>query len=348
MDDTERVSPAPSDRSSGAFRLSASVTRLNRPAFAVVDGGHWSNSQAELTKQGLSARSLFLGAGRDAESAGPWLVALDQRADASSVLLAVVDDKPAAVFWGCQLGEEALWRHLRTINQVRLAARDDDEDEVESGIDELKVAEANSARSEVVLFRHWDPRALSMVLPILDETQYARVLGPADEAVFHDPKALGGAGLRRMARLPSLPAAPHGMLSLDADQVAALDEGMQQRSRERIVRYLQDYAPDQTSHLDQARLHAAVAGFQVESRSLGVHGEQATGLWAYMRLTSRIDLSREPLVRRYLGDPAFGSTPEVRMEALFDQRTRAVAHSSGGRSRSTGSSDLARSGLARS
>lgn len=326
MDDEEVVRPAASAsrQETDKSRLITAVARLAQPGFAVIDGGHWTDVRAELQELGLTARSLFLGAGQDVEAAGPWLLALGQRPGVTDAVVSFVEDKPAAVFWGCHSGEQVLWHHLRTLNQARLPrawepTEDRDESVKAAGADG---ADVEDTRSEVVLFRHWDPRVLSIVLPVLDEAQYARVLGPAEGAVFIDPKELGGVGLRRMARLPDLPEAPQGMLTLGADQVAALDEGMQQRSRRRIAVYLADAAPDQVKHRDPAQVYMSVVAYEAEANGLGVQSELGRGLWAYLQVTSNVDLSRDAFVRRFLGDRSKGPTVDDRLKALYQFRGR--------------------------
>lgn len=292
----------------------AALSRAVPPgAFAVLDGAQWNDLQAELSRLRLRGSSLFREAPRDVELAGPFLVPLGPERATRDAVIDFVADKPAAAFWAGPMDEATLWRHLRTLNQVRLAR-----------LQPTSPEGPRPAPSELVLFRHWDPRALSVVMPALNGSQYARVLGPADQIVFYDPPEDAGRGLRRVVRLPDLEAPAPGVLSLDLDQVHAMDETMAHRSRERVAAFLRTAAPDQAGPLGPEPLRAAVATYQTQAAHMGVHGERSVGLWAHMQLTSTQDLSREQLVWRYLADPAFGPTPDHRMQALFNLRTRAA------------------------
>lgn len=298
-------------------KLARGLQQFSGPGYAAVDGAQWTNLPGTLADVGLSGRSLFLGAGSQVELAGPWLVCLEPPAEKAEAVLSLVGEKPAAVFWRCGAGEAALWRHMRTLNQIEMprteqtAGDGDAEQNAPSGM-------------EIVFFRHWDPRSLGAILPLLDEAQFARVLGPADEVLFCDPRSLGGLGTRRAVRTPQLTALPHGRLRLTAAQVEALGATMQERSRRRICHYLRQAAPEQVGTLAEAELDATVASSVKEAHDMGVSGEVSVGLWAYMRATSANDLSRETMVHRFMADPRQGVSPDARMQSLFDLRSRAL------------------------
>ena len=293
-------------------RLRQAVGRLPQPAFAVLDGAQWNDIATELAGLGVRGRSLFLGAGETVEAAGPWLVALGQSPEAADAVLGWVADKPAAVFWGCAAGEAALWRHMRTLAQVRMA-----------GVPE---------GSEVVSFRYWDPRAVSCIVPLLDPEQYARVLGPADEVLFHDPRAMGGVGVRRAQRTPDLPVPPRGMLALTGPQVEALDADMQERSRRRIAVYLQRTSPEEAQHLTGPELERFVRDVEAEGKLAGLDSERAHGQWAYLSLTTGGALGRDGRVLGYVKHGP--GVPDTNLDRLFEQMTRlaqADARAEGGR-----------------
>ena len=271
---------------------------------------------SELARRGLEKRSLFLGAGKEAEAAGPWLVGLSQRGSATDEIFDLVGDKPAAVFWACLPGEQAVWRHLRTLNQARVAQPD-------SGA----AADAGPG-SEVVLFRHWDPRVLSDVLPVLDEDQYARVLGPSDEAVFLDPERSGGVGVRRLKRFADLPLMPRGMLTLDADQVAALDECVRERSQRKTAAYLRDVAPELAGPLSPADLYARVVAYEASGRTLGLSSELAQMKWAYLMLVTQGRAAEMPEVTGHIrsgNGPADSQVDDVMRQLVGAARARDTA-----------------------
>ena len=300
---SDRVTGKPTD----AEKLAHTVRRLPTPAFAVLDGALWDDLPRELGQAGLSGRSLFLGAGTETEAAGPWLVAMGRRDGDVETILALVGERPAAAYWGCSAGEVALYRHLRTLNQMQMT-RPAPESPGEQAV--------SSPVAEVVLFRHWDPRALGCVLPLLDEFQYARLLGPAEEVAVLDPVPLGGLGVRRAVRLPDLPMAPRGRLTLDAEQIAALDETMQERSRRRVAAYLRDAAPELTGSLSDAALHGRVRQCQATGTALGLSSERAQMKWAYLMVLTDGRAAGTPEVVRFIRS---GPSPDAQVDEAMRQ-----------------------------
>ncbi len=308
----DQVAPLPGDEPKPAVsdmaRLADGVPRLPQPAFAVVDGAQWDDFPSALATAGLRGRSLLLGAGEDVEAAGPWLVALDQRPDASNAVLEMLDAKPAAVFWGCPAGEAALWRHLRTLAQVDMASPPN--------------PDARDARSgtEVVTFRYWDPRAISSMLRVLDAGQFARVLGPAAELLFVDPLSMGGVGVARVVNLPDWPPAPRGRLALSGEQVVKLDAVMRDRSHHRIGYFLCEVAPEETTGLTRAQVLRFVQECEDEGRLAGLVSERAHGRWAYMALTTGGAFGRDGTVLGYIMQG--GGVPDTNLDRLFEEMTK--------------------------
>lgn len=284
-------------------RLHDAVLTLPQPAFAVLDGSAWPDLPVALGRHVLVRRSLFVDAGPSITAAGPWLVPLD-RPGASKAVLAVLEDKPAAVFWSCPAGARALNHHLRTLNQARL--------------------EQAGAASVTVTFRHWDPRVLSMTMPLLDGSQYARVMGPSQEAVLLDPEDLGGFGLRRLVRFPELPEPPHGLLALRAEQVAALDGAVQERSRRKVATYLRAVAPELTGRLDEEQLRRRVLQCEESGRTLGLANERAQMKWALLMFSTNGRVEGMPEVTGFIRSGAGGS-PDGRMDQAMRQVLGAAA-----------------------
>jgi hypothetical protein len=119
---------------------------------------------------------------------------------------------PAAVFWsgGADLTEQALWRHLRTINKVRIADRREG-----STPDAL----------EWVIFRHGDPNVLAQTLPAFDETQFARFLGPADSVLYlPDGDYTERPGWQQARRYDGMPAPRSEPLTINESTLTAIEE----------------------------------------------------------------------------------------------------------------------------
>jgi hypothetical protein len=87
----------------------------------------------------------------------------------------------ALVIWSWPKGEMALYRHLRTLNLVKIPNEARAEAEAE-GEDV-----SNMPSFETVLFRHWDPNVLGTLLPLLEVPQQARFLGAAGGLAFDAP-----------------------------------------------------------------------------------------------------------------------------------------------------------------
>ena len=154
-------------------KLRAVLAAFPGQGFAVVDGARFENLPALCKAHRLFARSLFLDhADIEVEKAGPWLIGLAQAPDATERLLGLVGKEPAAVYWCCDMGEAILYRHLRTLNMARVPSWSADG---EAGPPDPSAA----TTYQTVMFRHYDPRVLGSIMPVLDAAQFARVLGPA-------------------------------------------------------------------------------------------------------------------------------------------------------------------------
>lgn len=176
-------------------RLAALSDRLlvaPHPVFVVLDGAHFEALPDALVVGGFAHRCLFLdrgGQGPEFEKNAPHLVWLDTltddlggtdnsdnadaeaaRAATLSALRELIGDRPAAVFWVCPAGGEALFKHLRTINVVNFP-RDAMPADVQS--------RQGSDRYEKALFRHADANVMAQVMPCLGDEQRAKLLGPA-------------------------------------------------------------------------------------------------------------------------------------------------------------------------
>lgn len=150
--------------------------------FAVADGAVHNDLPGSLAEAGLASRPLYTGA---MERAGPHLVALADR-PAIDALLAVLGDRPMAVFWSWPAADhgEAIFVHLRRLGRIEVPK---------------PFADGSGEAVEPVVFRHADPAALMKVLPVLDETQREAFMGTARGLVLlaHDR-----AGRGRLVRLP--------------------------------------------------------------------------------------------------------------------------------------------------
>lgn len=258
----------------------------------MLDGGLFDNLPVMLAATGLTARSLFLGHGEQAaERYGPWLVNMPRPADVVTVL-DLVQELPAAVFWSC--GDDVtLYHHLRRLNAAwlpRWAAMGKPGPEPGLAID----------RSwKTVLFRHWDPRVLGALLPVLDETQFSRILGVASEITF---VAQDYGGSKRVPVDPDWPLPPPGPLVIRPDQVIALHDRRIKARRNRIGNYLKEVAPSEAATYGDAGLRALVLTSKATGRELNLRSEQAHARWAYLMLRTRGQAPQQPGLREYITD----------------------------------------------
>jgi hypothetical protein len=156
------------------------------PIFAVLDGAQFDDLPGALFDGDFVARPLYLDRGDNNPEqviTAPQMVWLDESAEQEGgrsfpetleALSRLVEERPAAVFWHCAAGGDALYRHLRTINMVRLPR---------SALAEEAQAEIN-ADHVAALFRHSDANVLAQVFAGVDLREGARLLGPAQRLLF--------------------------------------------------------------------------------------------------------------------------------------------------------------------
>ena len=287
--------------------LAALLDDALAPWFAVLDGGLFDDLPGDLLRQGIACRSLFLDhADREVEQAGPWLVAADEdRARRHVVDLTVA--QPCAVFWGGAEGDLALWRHLRTLNEVLIPA-----ETVQDGGD------GSGRGRERVLFRHWDPNVLASVLPLLDAAQLARVLGPARSIVMNAPDY---GGLTEVPRPSDLPP-PRGPLRLAQDQMEELKGAMLHASRLRIARFLKSSIQAPLPEVSDDYLWRATLASEPTADELGLRTEQGRARWTYLLAMSGGQVAAIPEVRAFIREG--GASPDDQMKALMGHAITAM------------------------
>ena len=298
--------------------LARRIEAMPKPRFAVMDGARFPDLPHLLGEDGLRHRSLFLNqADVEVERAGIWLVPLVADRDIEKVV-SLCEERPAAVFWSCSDGEDALHRHLRSINLVVVALPLDETTRDAADASAPDASEAgetigpHASRAETVCFRHADPNVLASLLPLLDPAQFARIFGPADYIVMHAPDY---GGPNRAPRPDDLPIAPAGLLRIREDQMAALEGARTQKSRRKIAAYLRKIDPAQTAAMSDGELVEFVQLSERSGRNLGLRSERAQGLWASMTLASHGRIANRPEVRAYLQTPD-GTSADERVRRL--------------------------------
>lgn len=289
--------------------------------FAALDGAQFDDLPGELASKGLAYRPLYLDRGdRDRERAAIQLVSLGgeansaERSMALAQIMSVVGDRPAAVFWQCPAGEEALYKHLRTINMVLIPKGTDEDADPKSSAEGLvtdivpartgAVADAGAthfppadassgsdetqpenSEYELVLFRHADSNVMAQVLPALDKSQFARLFGPASSIAFApDDQWASNAGMLVAPRPEGLPGAAPGPLRLGEDVIERIGDNRLAASRRNIESYLKETAPEYTEKLNDFELQQLVVNAETTGEEIGFQTEYGHGLWAFLTL----------------------------------------------------------------
>ncbi len=169
--------------------LRTEIEALEHPVFAVLDGAQFDNLPDALFDSDFVHKPLYLdrgGQGQDFELTAPQLVWLDRDAnkapqhedapapDILNTLFDLIDDKPAAVFWECPTGSQALYRHLRGINMVMIP-RSALPKEEQPHVEEEHVP---------MLFRHADANVMAQVFRNISYQLARRLFGPAKLIAF--------------------------------------------------------------------------------------------------------------------------------------------------------------------
>lgn len=288
-----RVSPDLADS------LAANLDRLPQPLFSVLDGGCFEDLEDDLEEAGIACRSLFLDGGdRDLRRDGPWFVTLRNR-EAREHVEALALEIPCAVFWSCPAGEQELWRHLRTINEILIPGQN------------AMTENGNGGRSQIyerVLFRHWDPTVLADLLPTLSPEQLARFFGPAPALLF----STGTERVKRAVRSNSLPRPPSGPLKLRPEQMEQLQQAIDDRSNRAIAEYLRETAPEVVGDLDDAELQAQVGKARRSGNRVGLHTDEDLGDWAFLYVASKGEVALDRKLVSYVKSAEGGDRRDLK------------------------------------
>lgn len=302
--------------------LESAIADLPGQSFAVLDGAQFDDLPAMFNSERLFARSLYLDqADHEIEKASPWVVPLSQEEAAREKVVRLVGQSPALVVWTCRDGEAILYRHLRGLNLIRIPKWAADGGE---GPPAAEDTADDAAAATAVFFRHWDPRVLESMLPVLDASQFARFLGPADQVLFR-----GASKNRRVIADPTWPAPHGGPLTLTAAQIEALTERRIEVSRRWIARYLREVAPDEIGSASEEQVRRHVIVSEAEGSRLGIQSEQGHARWALLMLMSEGRIMSMPDQLRFI---AKGSrSPDEQVERLIDITADAMREKTGSR-----------------
>lgn len=282
-----------------------------RPVFAVLDGAKYDDLPGLLRQIDIEARALFLEYRGNAGvvRSGPHLALLNERRLRN--LLRIEGIEGAAVFWRVEEPDEpAFYRHLRTLNLVEIPAPPPAQG---AAPDPFATAQ------RTVMFRHWDPGVLAMILPVLTPAQRARLFGPAVALAIAAPE-----GALQAKRRADWPEPAHGRLVLNEAQMQALSRAMTARSHRAIASYLRDTASEQTRGMDEAGLRGFVARSEAQGRAWGLKTEAGLGRFAWLQLMTQGRFAELGQARAALNEG--GASPDRQIKLLMQamaQRTTA-------------------------
>lgn len=222
--------------------------------YAVLDGAHFEDLPVRLQSSGFMGRALFQG--RDARDPmpsidAPWLVPLDETAhpfrgrspeETIPELLKILGERPAAVFWSCAAGLDALYRHLRGLNVILYPKT------------ALTTYEASFVEGETVspLFRHADANVMAQVVPSLGASNRARLFGPAQTLMFV-PEPAWRTDDVHIAIADATPP-PRGQLRLSPEEAASIAK----RYKQGVAQLIADgYDPGHQNRVRAAVMRAS-------------------------------------------------------------------------------------------
>lgn len=292
----------PADQLAGEFR--AALDDMATPLFAVLDGGQFDDLEDELERKGIAGRPLFLREGDpNLWRNGPWMISLESTENRAYAEKQAIE-KPCVVFWACPQGEQVLWKHLRSINEIL--------------IPDVRFQQGDShSRFERVLFRHWDPIVLGSILSELDVTQFARFFGPASAILMY--LEADGDVLQAM-RPEEIPNTPNGPLTIRLDQLESIEDQRKAKYCKKMSAILREMAPDETAAMGNAELNERVLRYEASGNRMGLTQERSLSIWNYLMLTSGDRFESQPEIRGYLQSQP--GTPDENVETLLAQMIR--------------------------
>ena len=211
----------------------------------------------------------------------------------------------ALVIWSWPKGEMALYRHLRTLNLVKIP--NEARAEAEAAGEDVSGMPA----CETVLFRHWDPNVLGVILPVLTFEQAARLMGPATGLAF----AADGEGPVLRPGLPA-PPVPPPPLRFSPEQMAGMGQGLQVQSYRKIERYLYSADPELMATWPIDHIRRGIVEADKTGRALGLITEKSLGQWTYLEVASNGAFGQDEAILKAFHESPW--SPADTLDAMYD------------------------------
>ncbi|WP_137136482.1 DUF4123 domain-containing protein [Rhizobium sp. FKY42] len=315
------------------------------PVFAVLDGAQFDDLPSALFEGDFTHRPLYLDRGNgtaDQLRTAPQLVWLDRDRKAHrrdedqndtaplapvlERLLDLVEQRPAIVFWVCEAGGEALYRHLRGINKILLptdAAMDRGQSYERNPLS--LEDDARDSDYEMVLFRHCDANVMAQVLPALAHASMARVLGPASQILCSPDTDWAERPLRLMHAGDMPP--PAGPLKLSLEEVKGIEEKRRLAARRRRITYLQETCPAETHGASRQALEEHIRISEETGKRLGLVSEGAHCRWAFMMCKTNGRIAQSADAHQFIGGQ--GKSPDEQIKLFMRGIIEAMAGQTG-------------------
>lgn len=267
------------------------------PLFAVVDGAQFENLPVALFDGQFASRPLYKSGPTQHSLTAPYLVALNEGEGRGfeqvlDALLALVEDRPATVFWQCPGGFETLYHHLRTLGRIMIPMADVPGTEAEARA-------AEGQEHAMVVFRHGDANVMAQIMQAITEREAARLFGPARALLFESqPDWSDGRPWLEMPRDRAWPDPTPGPLHLSQNTMNRMRDQREARFLARIESYLLKVVPEKITPLNRFERDKAIRAYVTEGRALGITSEAAFGRWCYMQFMLGGGLFKSPEVRQ--------------------------------------------------
>ncbi|OUJ14922.1 DUF4123 domain-containing protein [Acetobacter sp. DsW_063] len=267
------------------------------PVPVAFDGALFDDLPSLLKNAGFKPRSLFLEqTDREIQRTSPQYIMAPR--DRLELLLSLPDITTGGVFWNAPGVEEmAFYRHLRSLTMVRLPVPEEEQ-------------KPGGPKTEMHVFRHFDPATVAITMPAMKASQRARLLGPAKSLLLDAPEGVFEAKCRDNWPSPTL-----GALCFTSDQLEGISNDLLDRSRKKIAEWLRLDQPLATESMTNMELINFVKQRELEARNLGASTEEGFGYYSKLWLISNGEITHQQETQKFLCGPY----ADARLRVLMNQ-----------------------------
>lgn len=227
----------------------------------------------------------------------------------------MLDDCASAVFWECHDGEEALYRHLRSLNTVKIPR-----EKVDIPADGTEAPHEPDDGYETVVFRHADANVMAQILPALYAANFARVIGRARTILFSPDAQWSELHPEPfVASRRDVPAVVRTTpLILDKATVDRIED----QRRKAVVRenrlFVSRHLPPELKSMRLEDIDGFVEDGLAGAAAFSIREKAAVQRWSYMSVVTRGAINRDDKVRRFMTSETFGASPDGKTKQLMD------------------------------